>query len=105
MSQVTNGRIDGGEGSFECWPGSESCNGSLDIAQLGCYGLVLTCHGRERVQGGAGEGDEDRLAVRKARELVVVENRELGRSEVKPCTGLPNKVAYVELGLREVRGG
>ena len=56
--------------------------GGLDITQLGCYGVQLTCHGGERVQGGAGNGDEDRLAVRQTGALVIVEDRELGRGKV-----------------------
>ena len=56
--------------------------GGLDISQLGCYGVQLTRHGGDRVEGGAGKGDEDRLAVRQAGELVIVEDRELGRREV-----------------------
>jgi len=39
-------------------------------------------HGRERVEGGAGKGDEDRLAVRQAGELMIVEDREFDRGEV-----------------------
>jgi len=56
--------------------------GGLDITQLGCYGVQLTGHGGERVEGGAGKGDEDRLAVRQTGELVIVEDRELGRGKV-----------------------
>ena len=56
--------------------------GGLDITQLGCYGVQLTRHGGERVEGGAGKGDEDRFAIRQTGELVVVEDRELGRGKV-----------------------
>ena len=56
--------------------------GGLYITQLGCYGVQLTRHGGERVEGGAGEGDEDRLAVRQTGELVIVEDRELSRGKV-----------------------
>jgi len=61
-------------------------------------------HGRKCVEGGAGKGDEDRLAVREARELVIVEDRDLDRGEVKSLAGLANQVAYVEVGLMELRG-
>jgi len=71
---------------------------------LGCYGVKLTRHGRERVEGGAGKGDENRLPVRQAGELVIVEDRELDRGEVKSLAGFADKVAYVEVGLRELRG-
>ena len=71
---------------MDCW---------LDVAQLGCYGVQLMRHGRERVEGGAGEGDEDRLAVRQAGELVIVEDWELGRGKVKSLAGFSNEVAYV----------
>jgi len=56
--------------------------GGLNIAQLGCYSVQLTRHGGERVEGGAGKGDEDRLAVRQAGELMIVEDRELSRGKV-----------------------
>jgi len=56
--------------------------GGLNIAQLGCYHVQLTRHGGERVEGGAGKGDEDRLAVRQAGELMIVEDRELRRGKV-----------------------
>jgi len=72
---------------------------------LGCYGVELTRHGRERVQGGAGEGNEDHLPVRQFRELVIVEDWNLDRGEVKPLAGLTNEVAYVEVGLIEFRLG
>ena len=39
------------EGSLEGWPGGHGVDGLLDVAQLGCYGVELTRHGRERVQG------------------------------------------------------
>jgi len=71
---------------------------------LGRYGVELTRHGRERVEGGAGKGDENRLTVRQAGELVIVEDGELDRSEVKSLAGLANEVAYVEVGLIELRG-
>jgi len=64
---------------------------------LGCYGIQLTRHGREGVEGGAGKGDEDSFAVRKFRELAVVEDWELDSSEVKTLAGLTNKVADVEV--------
>jgi len=56
--------------------------GGLNIAQLGCYGVQLTRHGGERVEGGAGKGDEDRLAVRQAGQLMIIEDRELSRGKV-----------------------
>jgi len=71
---------------------------------LGCYGVELTRHGRERVESGAGKGDENGLAVRQAGELMIVEDRELDRGEVKSPAGFADKVAYVEVGLRELRG-
>ena len=45
--------------------------------------------------GGAGKGDEDRFAVRMARELVIVEDWELDRGEVQSLTRFTNEVAYV----------
>jgi len=68
---------------------------------LGCYGVQLTHHGGERVEGGAGKGYEERLAVRQAGELVIVEDRELSRGKVEPLTGLADAVAYVKVGLAE----
>jgi len=62
-------------------------------------------HGCERVEGGAGKGDENRLAIRQGGDLVIVENTELDRGEVKSLAGLANEVAYVEVGLIELRGG
>jgi len=56
--------------------------GGLNIAQLGCYGVQLTRHGGERVEGGAGKGDEDRFAVRQAGQLMIIEDRELSRGKV-----------------------
>jgi len=67
--------------------------------------VVLTRHGREPVQCGTAERDEDPLALRKAGELVIVENRKLYGGEVKPLTGLANQVPYVDVGLLEVRVG
>ena len=52
-------------------------DGGLDIAWLGCYGVYMTRHGREHVEGGAGKGDEDSFAVRKVGELAIVEDMEL----------------------------
>jgi len=60
MRQVTNGCIDRLESTLEGCPGGHGVEGGLDIAQLGCYGVQLTRHGGERVEGGAGKGDEDR---------------------------------------------
>ena len=73
---------------------------------MGCYGVQLTRHGGESVEGGAREGDEDRLAVRQAGELVIVEDRELSRGKVKCTTGFAHEVAYVDVALSEFgRGG
>jgi len=44
--------------------------------------VQLTRHGREGVESRAGKRDEDRLAVREAGELVVVEDRELNGGKV-----------------------
>jgi len=62
-------------------------------------------HGCERVQGGAGEGNEDHLPVPQFRELVIVEDWKLDQGEVKPLVGLTDAVAYVEVGLIEFREG
>ena len=35
---------------------------------------------------------------------MIVEDRELDRGEVKSLAGFADKVAYVEVGLRELRG-
>jgi len=82
MSQVTNGCIDRLESTLEGRPGGHGVEGSLNIVQLGCYGVQLTRHGGERVERGAGTGDEDRLAVRQAGELMIVEDGELSRGKV-----------------------
>ena len=65
---------------------------------------MLTRHGRECVEGGAGKGDENRFAIQEAGELVVVEDGELRGGEVKPLAGLANEIAYVKVGLIELRG-
>jgi len=54
MSQVTYGWVDGGEDAFERGPSWHGVDGLLDIAQLACYGVKLTRHGREHVEGRAG---------------------------------------------------
>jgi len=54
-------------------------------------------HGREGIESRAGEGDEDCLVVREARELVVVEDWELDGGEVKPLAGLANKGGDVKV--------
>ena len=64
---------------------------------MGCYGVELTRHGHERVEGGAGKGDENGLAVRQAGELMIVGDRELDRGEVESLAGFADKVAYVEV--------
>ena len=61
---------------------------------MGCYGVELTRHGRERIEGAAGKGDENRFAVRQAGELVIVEDGELDRREVKPLAGFADEAAY-----------
>jgi len=66
---------------------------------LGCYGVQLTRPGREGIESRAGEGDEDRLTIGEAGELVVVVYRELDRSEVEPLAGVADEVADVEVGL------
>jgi len=70
---------------------------------LGCYGVKLTRHGHERIEGGAGKGEENRFSVRKAGELVIVDDWELDRSDVQSLAGLANQVAYVKVGLVELR--
>ena len=62
-------------------------------------------HGREGVESRAREGNENNLAVRKFGELAVVEDRKLSRRKVETLAGLTNEVAYVEVGLGEVREG
>ena len=64
----------------------------------------MTRHGRECVEGGAGKGDENRLTVRQAGELVIVEDRDLGRGKAKSLAGFANEIACVEVGLIELRG-
>ena len=68
---------------------------------MGCYGVQLTRHGGERVQGRAAEGEKDGLAIREFGKLVIVEDRELGRGEVKMLACLADEVTNVEVGLAE----
>jgi len=60
-------------------------------------------HGRECIEGGAGKGDENRLSVRQAGELVVVEYWELNGGKVERLAGFANEIAHVEVGHSDLR--
>jgi len=71
---------------------------------LVCYGVQLTRHGGERIQGRAAEGEEDGLAIREFEELVIAEDGELCRAEVKALACLADEVTNVEVSLAALWG-